>query len=122
VGQRENLPIELEDEENFFITRTSLIDHSIDLGPEAQLYRQKAYASSVVWQSPIDQLRELRCQAQFGPRPQNAASCGVFLFENQTIHVLFDQPQRVLVRGQMIAFYDGNALLGHAWIDKVDEE
>ena len=36
------------------------------------------------------------------------------------VRVVFDEPQRAITPGQAVVFYDGDAVIGGAWIDRVE--
>ena len=42
-------------------------------------------------------------------------------FEGGVVQVEFGEPQRAVVPGQAIVFYQGDEVLGGAWIDRVSE-
>ncbi len=59
--------------------------------------------------------QNLSCTAKIRYR-QNDQPCTIQLLENNTAHVIFNEPQRAITPGQSIVFYDGEVCLGGAMI------
>ena len=36
------------------------------------------------------------------------------------VRVVFDEPQRAITPGQAVVFYDGDVVIGGAWIERVE--
>ena len=49
----------------------------------------------------------------------NPSPCTARILDDDTIEVIFDEPQRAITPGQSVAFYNGTQLLGGAVIDRV---
>ena len=49
-----------------------------------------------------------------------AAPATVEPLEGERVRVVFDEPQRAIAPGQAVVFYDGDVVLGGAWIERVD--
>ena len=49
----------------------------------------------------------------------NPSPCTVRILDDDTIEVIFEEPQRAITPGQSVAFYNGTQLLGGAVIDRV---
>ena len=45
--------------------------------------------------------------------------CTARILDDDTMEVIFDEPQRAITPGQSVAFYNGTQLLGGAVIDRV---
>ena len=49
----------------------------------------------------------------------NPSSCTARILDDDTMEVIFEEPQRAITPGQSVAFYNGTQLLGGAVIDRV---
>ena len=45
--------------------------------------------------------------------------CTARILDDDTMEVIFEEPQRAITPGQSVAFYNGTQLLGGAVIDRV---
>lgn len=117
VGQSEGLDEAMDDgKQKLYVVDIDPQKHRVVVGTEQALFRQRLVAAEARWIVPIDAVRELRCRARtepFGP----IANCSVILFENDKVQVIFEQPHRGISAGQPIVFYDGDEVLGGAWIE-----
>ncbi len=118
IGQRKGLQITAKDPDQYFVVGYELSTQTLIIGPESRLFHTALTAGNVNWMKPIDRLRGLRCSARIRSRHEEAP-CLVTHFENDTIHVEFEQAQRAITPGQAIVFYDGPEVLGGGFIDQV---
>jgi tRNA methyl transferase len=49
----------------------------------------------------------------------NPSPCIARILDDDTMEVIFEEPQRAITPGQSVAFYNGTQLLGGAVIDRV---
>lgn len=117
IGQRKGLQLQGKDSDKYFVVGFDVYNHALVVGPEELLFSKELMASHVNWLRPIDQLHGIRCHARIRSRHEEA-SCIVTCFENDTLHVEFDEPQRAITPGQAVVFYQGNEALGGAYIDR----
>ena len=82
------------------------------------LHSSRLAASAPTWIAGMPPATLFRCSAMVRYR-QDPQACVVAL-DGQACHVRFDRPQRAVTPGQSIAFYDGDACLGGAVIDRSD--
>lgn len=117
VGQKVGgLDLPTEGNKSYFVLGFDLKTHGLIVGPEEKLLAHEVLALGVNWIRPVDGLRPLRCSARIVPWQPDVA-CWVTPFENGTVHVRFDQPQRALSPGQAIVFSDADEILGGAWVE-----
>jgi tRNA-uridine 2-sulfurtransferase len=76
----------------------------------------KAVKPSFVSAKPIPS--EFKCTAKFRYR-QPDMGVTVQVMKDETLQVVFDEPQRAITPGQAVVFYDGDVCLGGATIDTV---
>jgi glycosyltransferase involved in cell wall biosynthesis len=86
--------------------------------PEAwgKLYKTELFASSVNFLvfSPIDKPTRLLAKIRYRHKPAPAT---VSLTEDGRLHVIFDEPQRAICKGQSLVLYDGDTVVGGGIID-----
>ncbi len=118
IGQRKGLQLAVKDPDQYFVVGYDETNQALIVGPEQELFKKELLASHVNWILPVDKLHGVHCDARIRSRHEEAP-CLVTLFENDTIHVQFDQPQRAITPGQAIVFYQGDEVLGGGFIDKI---
>jgi len=50
------------------------------------------------------------------------ASATVYPLDEGKVRVVFDEPQRAITPGQAVVFYDGDVVLGGAWIERAEPQ
>jgi tRNA-specific 2-thiouridylase len=118
IGQRKGLQIQVKDPDQYFVIGYDTQNQSLIVGPESHLFHKELIASPMNWIRPMDTLHGIRCKARIRSRHEEA-DCRVTCFENNQVHVEFDEPQRAITPGQAIVFYLENEALGGAFIDRV---
>jgi tRNA-uridine 2-sulfurtransferase len=112
IGQRKGLGV--GGGEPLYVTGLDARTNTVVAGPESALYRGELSARGVNWMSispPPAGAGPLRLQVKI--RYRNAAVPAVVAPDaDATAHVLFDEPQRAIARGQWAVFYDGDILVG----------
>ncbi len=114
LGQRKGLGIPSNTDRKFYVvvakdySKNQLIVafESVDA---PHLYTQKVVIRDLSWIN--DPLNE-PCHILAKPRYRDPSQQIQFISENGGARVLFKDPQRALTPGQIIAFYDGERLLG----------
>lgn len=84
---------------------------------ESAMYSKALIATRATWIRKPDAIRGTRCKAKVSPM-HDEAQCWVTLFENDMIQVVFDEPQKIITPGQAVVFYEGEEVLGGAYILK----
>ena len=118
IGQRKGLQIRVKDPDQYFVVGFEAKTHTLIVGPESHLFNKELMATQMNWICPVDQIKGIRCKARIRSRHEEA-SCLVTCFENDTVHVEFDEPQRAITAGQAIVFYQDQEALGGAFISRV---
>ncbi|MBU0625244.1 tRNA 2-thiouridine(34) synthase MnmA [Patescibacteria group bacterium] len=117
IGQRHGLG--LGDGTPYFVVgkdvmRNTLIVAAGENPPE--LYSDQLIASNIHWISGDEPKFPLRCLARIRYR-QPLQTCQVQKLEDNSLSVIFDQPQRSITPGQFVVFYDGEVCLGGGAIE-----
>jgi tRNA-uridine 2-sulfurtransferase len=118
VGQRKGLGLSGPEFENLFVVTLDHEKQQLVLGPEEYLFNSELSASEVNWIRPMNELKAIKCKARIRSRHEEA-ECTVTAFENRTVQVIFDKPQRAITPGQAIVFFENDEVLGGAFIDRV---
>lgn len=89
----------------------------IVVGPETELYQRHLVARNASWisgQAPAGGVRvEARIRHRHDPAPAWAET-----LPNGELRVSFDEPQRAITPGQAVTLYQGELILGGAWIER----
>lgn len=114
VGQRRGLGLPAR--EPYYVLQIQPECNRVVIGPKNQLYSRGLLARGMNWliEPPRKQLavtaviryRHPGVQATLQPLDEDAAA------------VIFAHPQTAVAPGQAVAFYDGDRLLGGAWIEE----
>jgi tRNA-specific 2-thiouridylase len=118
VGQRKGLGLNGPEFENLFVVALDHEKQQLILGTEQQLFHSELLAGEVNWIRPMNEVKAIRCKARIRSRHEEA-DCTVTAFENKTVKVIFEKPQRAITPGQAIVFYENDEVLGGAFIDRV---
>jgi tRNA-uridine 2-sulfurtransferase len=113
VGQRKGLGIATG--QRTYVVRLDAAGNTVILGGEKDLYQGRFSGRDPVW-SGIPEPREpvrLRVKIRYRARPVWAV---VSHADGGGVDVLFDRPQRAVTPGQLAVFYDGEYVVGSAWI------
>lgn len=86
-------------------------------GDESLMFSRELIATKATWIRKPSAIRGMRCKAKVSPLHEESA-CWVTLFENDVIQVVFDEPQKAITPGQAVVFYEGEEVLGGAYILK----
>ena len=117
IGQRRGIRIPSNtDAKAYVVTGKRAADHALLVafdGPEAPgLWANECRVHSVGFiGEPITGIRRIECRVRYrDPR----VFCEFTPETGNAAHIRFEQPQRALASGQIMAFYDGEQLLGGA--------
>ncbi len=120
LGQRKGITYTIKGKkmDDHFVVGFDQKNAVLLVGGEKYLFHNECLSTKVTWIIPRNQMKGLKCKAKIRSRHEEAG-CLVTLFENNTVHVQFDEPQRAITRGQVIVFYDGEEVLGGGFIERV---
>ena len=75
------------------------------------LFKQSLKAIDLSWCAGFAPTEKFRCAAKVRYRQQDQA-CEVTVNSDNSVDVVFDEPQRAITPGQSVVFYDGDVCLG----------
>lgn len=109
VGQRKGLGI--SSSEPMYVCKISPDSGDIVLGGKDELLSREADVSDFNWISGEAPTGELHCRAKIRYRkPEEWAR--VIPTGKDSVHIIFDEPQRAVTPGQAAVLYDGDTVLG----------
>ncbi len=108
IGQRKGLGLALP--APMYVVAKDLEKNQVVLGFNEDLFSRELYATEVNL-SAIDTIdTPLRVKAKI--RYNQEAKDAYASMENGLLHIVFDEPQRAICRGQSVVIYDGDTVLG----------
>lgn len=108
IGQRKGLGLALP--ASMYVVSKDLEKNQVILGFNEDLLSKELYANDVNL-SAIDEITEpLRVKAKI--RYNQEAKDAYATMENGLLHIVFDEPQRAICRGQSVVIYDDDTVLG----------
>lgn len=113
IGQRKGLGLALP--QPMYVVAKDLDTNRVILGLNEDLFTRELYARDVNL-TALDEIPEpISVQAKI--RYNQEAKPATATYENGRLHIVFDEPQRAICRGQSVVIYDGDIVLGGGIID-----
>ncbi len=98
-----------------YVLEVDARNNRVVVGPESELYSSQLEADGANWiggEPPAERVRvEARIRHKHEPAPAWAEP-----LPGNALRVRFDQPQRAITPGQAVVLYQGDVVLGGAWI------
>jgi tRNA-uridine 2-sulfurtransferase len=113
VGQRKGLgltsPIPL------YVLAIHPDSHQVTVGSDDELQSRDLFANRLNWISIPELTSPLRVSIKIRHR-HTPAMATLSRVDNNTVHALFDEPQRAITPGQSAVFYQQDEVVGGGWI------
>ena len=108
IGQRKGLGLALP--HSMYVVEKRLDTNEVVIGEHEDLFSKELYADSVNLSAIdfIDTPLRLKARVRYNQKEQDAT----VTMENGLLHVVFDEPQRAISKGQSVVLYDGNTVIG----------
>ena len=108
IGQRKGLGLALP--HPMYVTKKRTDTNEVVLGEHEDLFSRELYANDVNLSAldSIDTPLRLNAKIRYNQREQSATVS----MENGLLHVVFDEPQRAICKGQSVVLYDGDTVIG----------
>lgn len=114
VGQRKGLGIAIG--KPAYVTNIDPETNRIDIGERDDTFSSETSVRSISWIREKPATETITCDVQVRYRHKPAKADIKFL-EKERALISFQEPQFAVAPGQSAAFYDGEELLGGAWIE-----
>ena len=102
--------LEISYKEPLYVVKLDIKNNQVVVGTETELYNNQLEAMNVNWIVNIESRLEkgLECFAKIRYRAKEAKA--KVIKEDETIKVLFQEPQRAITQGQSVVFYDEDGI------------
>ena len=109
IGQRKGLGISYK--EPLYVVKLDIKNNQVIVGTEKELYSNQLETIHVNWIVNVENKLEegLECFAKIRYRAKEAKA--KVIKENETIKVVFQEPQRAITKGQSVVFYDEDGIV-----------
>ena len=109
VGQRKGLGLALP--HPMYVKEKDLAGNKVILCDNSRLFSRELYAKDInlISCEKIDKPIKIKAKVRYNQPEQNAT---VEQTDENTIHVVFDEPQRAISKGQAVVLYDGDVVVG----------
>lgn len=109
IGQRRGLGLSLK--ASMYVVKVDPIANTVILGYNEDLFSRELNANNINLISVPEIVGEMRvkARARYNMKEQWAT---VSQTGDDTIHVIFDEPQRAITKGQAVVLYDGDVVVG----------
>jgi len=107
-GQRKGLGIALG--KPMYVAGKNIEDNTVTLCTNEELFSKELTAIDFNWLIP-EPGSEIKCRARvrYNMKEQPAAA---FILDDDSVKVVFNEPQRAITKGQAVVLYDGDTVLG----------
>lgn len=109
IGQRKGLGLSLK--EPMYVMEINTTDNTVVLGRDADLFTDTLIANDInlISVPRIDGEMRIKAKVRYRHTEQPAT---VTQIDDDTIKVVFDEPQRAITKGQAVVLYDGDIVVG----------
>ena len=109
IGQRKGLGLALP--HPMYVCEKNICDNTVVLCKNEELFSKELYATDFNWisfDSPPKQFRaNVRVRYRHTEQPATVTPC-----EDGSVHIVFDEPQRAIAKGQAAVIYDDDTVIG----------
>ncbi|MBO5379423.1 MAG: tRNA 2-thiouridine(34) synthase MnmA [Clostridia bacterium] len=118
IGQRKGLGLALP--HSMYVCQKKLDKNEVVIGENEDLFSRELWASEVNLTAidSIDEPIRVRAKVRYNQSEKDAWA----RMENGLLHVIFDEGQRAICKGQSVVLYDGDTVLGGGIISKTELE
>ncbi|OFZ80137.1 MAG: hypothetical protein A2583_16310 [Bdellovibrionales bacterium RIFOXYD1_FULL_53_11] len=119
IGQEDDLPLnQFETASGLKVIAQELVHQALIVGEDKHLAVKEITCNETMWLRSVEGLRAFKVKARIAGRPEEK-NCRIFVFENDTVQILFDEPVFAPCYGEEVVFYDDDEIMGGARISKI---
>ncbi len=109
IGQRKGLGLALP--RPMYVKEKNLADNKVVLCENHRLFSKELYANdlNLITCDKIDKPVKVKARVRYNQTEQNAVAEQI---DKSTIHIVFEEPQRAISRGQAVVLYDDDYVIG----------
>lgn len=113
IGQRKGLGLALP--EPMYVCEKDLVNNKVILGKTADLFSRELYADNInlISLGEIKEPIRVNAKVRYNQKAQPATAEQI----GDKLHVVFDEPQRAICKGQAVVLYDGDVVVGGGTIE-----
>ena len=116
IGQRKGLGLALP--HSMYVVKKNLEKNEVVIGENEDLFSRELWADNVnlIAVDKIDTPIKIKAKVRYNQEEKSAEAC----IKNGLLHVIFDEPQRAICKGQSVVLYDGDVVIGGGIITKTE--
>lgn len=116
IGQRKGLGLSLP--HSMYVCQKNLETNEVVIGENEDLFSRELWANEVNLSAidSIDEPLRVKAKVRYNQREKDATAS----IENGLLHVIFDEPERAICKGQSVVIYDGDTVLGGGIITRTE--
>lgn len=109
IGQRKRLGI--SSEKRLYVCSKNAAENTITLGSSENLFTSEIIADDInlILAPSIDKPIKAKAKTRYNMKEQ---PCTVSQIDENTLKIVFDEPQRAITKGQAVVIYDGDIVVG----------
>lgn len=109
IGQRKGLGLALP--HPMYVKEKNLDENKVVLCKNEELFSKELYATDInlITCNTIETPMKIKARVRYNQQEQNAT---VEQTDKNTLHIIFDEPQRAISKGQAVVMYDGDYVVG----------
>lgn len=113
IGQRKGLGLALD--RSMYVIEKNLDTNEVIIGDNEHLMKKELYAKDVnlLAVDSIDAPMKVQAKIRYNQEARNAT----VTYENGRLHIIFDEAQRAICKGQSVVIYDGDIVVGGGIIE-----
>ncbi|MGN1129875.1 MAG: aminomethyltransferase beta-barrel domain-containing protein, partial [Ruminococcus sp.] len=114
IGQRKGLGLALP--APMYVCKKDLENNKVVLCSNDELFSTELYANSInlISCDSIDKPLKIKAKVRYNQQEQPAT---VTQIDADRLHIVFDEPQRAISKGQAVVLYDGDIVVGGGTIE-----
>jgi tRNA-specific 2-thiouridylase len=101
-----------------YVVKKDLAKNEVVIGENEDLFSRELWADNVnlIAVDNIDLPIKIKAKVRYNQEEKSAEAC----MKNGLLHVIFDEPQRAICKGQSVVLYDGDVVIGGGIISKTE--